>query len=78
MHTHTYIMSGKSVHIIMEGIFDILKKRKELSIRQLSIETGSQWITVEKALNSMKKFGLVKERFGKENKRKTRLFSLKS
>lgn len=70
-------MSGKSIHIIMEEILEILKKEKELSVRQLSLKIGSQWITVEKALNSMKKFHLVKERFGKENKRKTRLFSLK-
>ena len=70
-------MSGKSVHKIMEEIFIILKTKKELSIRQLSLHIGSQWITVEKALISMKKLKLVKERFGDKNKRKTRLFSLK-
>ncbi len=75
MYANGY-MSGKSVHLIMENIFHILKKEKEMSIRQLSMETGSQWITVEKALNSMKLLGLVKEQPGKENKRKTRLFRL--
>jgi len=69
-------MSGKSIHKIMEEIMIILKNN-EFSIRQISIKTGSQWITIEKALESMKILGLVKERFGKENKRKTRLFSLK-
>lgn len=70
-------MSGKSVHLIIEEIFGILKKEGELSIRQLSVKTGSQWITVEKSLESMKKLGLVKEKFDKQNKRKTRLFRLK-
>ncbi len=69
-------MSGKSIHKIMEEIRDILKKEKELSIRQISIKIGSQWITIEKSLISMKNLGLVKERLGKDNKRKTRLFSL--
>jgi len=70
-------MSGKAINEIMENIFDILKKEKETSIRQLSVKIGSQWITIEKALNSMKKLEVVKERSGDENKRKTRLWSLK-
>ena len=69
-------MSGKSVHIIIEEIFEILKK-EEKSIRQLSLEIGSQWITIEKALESMKRLGLVKEKVSYEDNRKTRLFSLK-
>ena len=76
MYTGTY-MSGKSIHKIMEEIYSILKKENELSIRQLSLQIKSQWITVEKALISMKNLKLVKERFGDDNKRKTRLFSLK-
>jgi hypothetical protein len=70
-------MSGKPINKIMEEIFDILKKEKECSIRQLSVKTGSQWITIEKALGSMKKLNVVKERFGDENKRKIRLFTLR-
>jgi len=76
MYPQTH-MSGKSVHLIIEEIYSILKKEKELSTRQLSLKIGSQWITVKKALDSMKKLGLVKERFGKETNRKERLFSLK-
>ena len=76
MYAEAY-MSGKSIHKIMEEIYSILKKEKELSIRQLSLQVKSQWITVEKALISMKSLGLVKERLGDNNKRKTRLFSLK-
>lgn len=76
MYAEAY-MSGKSIHKIMEEIYSILKKEKELSIRQLSLQVKSQWITVEKALISMKSLRLVKERFSDENKRKTRLFSLR-
>jgi len=70
-------MSGKSIHKIMEEIYSILKNEKELSIRQLSIQIGSQWITIEKALNSLNFLGIVKERWGNDSKRKVRLFSLK-
>ena len=70
-------MSGKQVNKIMEEIYSLLKKEKELSIRQLSLKIGSQWITIEKALDSMKFFDLIKERDSKENNRKTRLISLK-
>lgn len=76
MYAGTYIMSGKPVNKIMEEIYLILKKEKELSIRQLSLKIGSQWITIEKALNSLKFVGVVKERDSSENNRKTRLFSL--
>lgn len=61
----------------MEEIFDLLKKEKELSTRQLSVNIGSQWITIEKALESMKKLEVVKERIDKFDKRNTRLWSLK-
>lgn len=70
-------MSGKPINQIMEEIFNLLKKEKELSIRRISLTIGSQWITIEKALNSMKKLGVVKERFGDETERKERLWSLK-
>lgn len=76
MYTGIY-MAGKPINQIMEEIFELLKKEKEMSIRQLSIKIGSQWITIEKALNSLKKLGVVKERAGDENNRKTRLWSLK-
>ena len=75
MYARVY-MSGRSINKIMEDIFDFLEKEGELSIRQLSIKVNSQWITVEKALTSMKKLGIVKERVGDESKRKTRLFSV--
>lgn len=70
-------MSGKQVNKIMEEIYLILKKEKELSIRQLSVKIGSQWLTIEKALGSLKVLNVVREKDSKENNRKTRLFSLK-
>ncbi len=70
-------MASKPINRIMEEIFDLLKKEKELSTRQLSVNIGSQWITIEKALESMKKLEVVKERIDKFDKRNTRLWSLK-
>lgn len=77
MHTKAD-MGGRSIHIIMEEIYEILKQDEEMSIRQLSIKVGSQWITIEKALESMKRLNVAKERFGDESNRKIRLFSLKN
>ena len=76
MYPRVY-MSGKQVNKIMEEIYLILKKEKELSIRQLSVKIGSQWLTIEKALGSLKVLNVVREKDSKENNRKTRLFSLK-
>jgi hypothetical protein len=68
-------MSGKQVNIIMEELFEILKTG-EYSIKSLSLKVNSQWLTTEKALSSMKKLGVVKERIDDSSNRKTRLFSL--
>jgi len=62
----------------MEEIKKLLEKHNELSIRQLSLKTKSQWRTVKKALETMKSLGVVKERKGDETERVERLFSLKS
>jgi len=70
-------MSGRPMNKIMEEIYSILKKEKEMSIRQLSIKTNSQWLTIEKSLDSLKKLEVVKEILDNKNNRKTRLFSLK-
>lgn len=68
----------KSITSIMEEIKKLLEKHNELSIRQLSLKTKSQWRTVKKALETMKSLGVVKERKGDETERVERLFSLKS
>jgi predicted transcriptional regulator len=66
-------MSGRPMNKIMEEIYSILKKEKEMSIRQLSIKTNSQWLTIEKSLDSLKKLEVVKEILDNKNNRKTRL-----
>lgn len=66
----------KPITSLMEEIKKLLDSKKELSIRQISIETCSQWRTVEKALETMKTLGVVKERKGNETDRVERLFSL--
>ena len=76
MYPRVY-MSGRPMNKIMEEIYSILKKEKEMSIRQLSIKTNSQWLTIEKSLDSLKKLEVVKEILDNKNNRKTRLFSLK-
>lgn len=62
---------------IVLKVVDLLKKEKELSIRQIANKIGSQWRTIEKALSLLKSLEVVKERPNKEVDRVERLFSLK-
>jgi DNA-binding transcriptional regulator YhcF (GntR family) len=71
-------MARKPITQIIEETKKLLEKEGELSIRQISIKTGSQWRTIEKALETMKKLDVVKERKGKETDRVERLFSIKN
>lgn len=61
----------------MEQIKELLEKNKELSIRQISLKTKSQWRTIEKALETMKSLDVVKERKSDKTERVERLFSLR-
>lgn len=70
-------MVRKPITEIIEKIKSILQKESNLSVRQLSIKTHSQWRTVNKALLTMKSLEIVKETSNKETQRKERLFSLK-
>lgn len=70
-------MARKPITKIIEEIKELLEKDGEISIRQISIKSGSQWRTIEKALETMKKLDVVKERKGKETERVERLFSIK-
>lgn len=70
-------MTRKPITSVMEEIKKILEKEKELSIRQIALKTKSQWRTIEKALETMKSLGVVKERKGDDTERVERLFSLK-
>jgi DNA-binding transcriptional regulator YhcF (GntR family) len=67
----------KPITEIIEKVKKLLEKEGEMSVRQMSIKTGSQWRTINKALETMKSLGVVKERLNKETERKERLFSLK-
>jgi predicted transcriptional regulator len=69
-------MVRKPITRIIEDVKTLLEKETELSVRQISIKLGSQWRTIEKALETMKSLGLVKERKGNETDRVERLFSL--
>lgn len=69
-------MSGRPVIELMEEIRGVLDREKQLSVRQLSMRTGAQWVTVRKALKALQSLGIVKERIIMDGKRKTRLFSL--
>ncbi|MEK6833427.1 MAG: hypothetical protein AABY32_05245 [Nanoarchaeota archaeon] len=69
-------MVRKPITEIIEEVRNLLEKEGELSIRQISLKTKSQWRTVEKALDTLKTLDVVKERKGEETKRVERLFSL--
>jgi len=68
----------KPITEIIQKVKKLLEKEGELSVRQISIKTGSQWRTINKALETMKSLGIVKERPNKETDREERLFSLKN
>lgn len=70
-------MSKRVTEDILVEVKNLLKKEGELSIRQISIKTGSQWRTIRDALETLASLEIVKERKGDETKREERLFSLK-
>jgi len=70
-------MSRKSILDILVEIKKILEKEKELSTRQISIKTHSQWRTVDKALQTMIHLDLIKKRANKNTKRVETIYSIK-
>jgi len=70
-------MVRKPITKIMVEVKKILEEKGELSIRQISIKTKSQWRTIEKALETLSKLGIVKERKNVDTERMERLFSLR-
>ena len=71
-------MGRRNILDVIEDIKKVLSKNKELSVKAISEEIKSQWETTIKALEFMKKQGLVNEREGKKTHKVERLFSLKS
>ena len=71
-------MSRKSILDVIEDIKKVLSKKEEMSVKRISEEINSQWETTIKALEFMKKQGMVKERMNDKTERVERLFSLKN
>ena len=70
-------MGRKSITDVIREIKTLLEKEDELSVRQISLRLKSQWRTIDKAIDTMKLLGYVKERMNKDTKRAERLISLK-
>jgi len=66
----------RNILVITKEIFKLLKKEKELSIRQIFLRTNTNRDIALKSLDFMKDLELVKERKGTETKRGERLFSI--
>lgn len=69
-------MSRRNILEVIEDIKKILSKEDEMSVKRISEKIKSQWETTIKALEFMKKQGMVKERMNDKTKRIERLFSL--
>lgn len=70
-------MTRKSPYDTVREITKVLRKNKELPIKSIANEIGSQWDTTLTALEFMKELKIVKERDGKMTYRTERLFSLR-
>ena len=70
-------MSRRNILEVIEDIKKVLSKGEEMSVKRVSEKIKSQWETTIKALEFMKKQGMVKERPNDKSERVERLFSLK-
>jgi len=69
-------MSRRNILEVIEDIKGVLSNDKEMSVKRISEGIKSQWETTIKALEFMKKQGMVKEREGKKTNKVEGLFSL--
>jgi predicted transcriptional regulator len=67
----------RDILTITEEIIDLLSKKGELSIRQISLRVKTHRAVALKSLEFLQRIKFVKERQGEETKRVERLFSLK-
>lgn len=67
----------KSILDVIEDILKLLSDKNEYSTQNISILVRTQWRTTIKALEFMKRVGLVKERKGDVTYKAERLWSLK-
>lgn len=70
-------MLRKDMITILDSIMELLSDKKEYSIKSISYKLKSNWKTIEKSLEFLKKYDLVKEREGRDGYKTERLFSLK-
>jgi hypothetical protein len=68
-------MPRRHFSTVVMRIFDLLQRKQNLSIRQISIKTKTQWRTAEKALDLLVYLKVVKEIKGSSTKREERKFS---
>ena len=66
----------RNILVITKEIVKLLKKEKELSIRQIFLKINTNRDIALKSLEFLKEMGLAKERKCKATKRGDRLFSL--
>ena len=71
-----YSYMHRNILLITEEIIKILSRKKELSIRQISLKAKTHRAVALKSLEFLKRIKLVKERKGEETNRVERLFSL--
>lgn len=69
-------MSRRNILEVIEDIKKVLAKGEKMSVKKISEKVNSQWETTIKALEFMKKQGIVKEKPGKKTHKVERLFSL--
>jgi len=62
---------------VAEEVIKVLSKEEECTIQSLADKTKSQWRTIIKILEFLKKINFVKERKGNVTYKAERLFSLK-
>jgi len=71
-------MQRRGILKVTEEVLHILSKEKECSVQHLASSTKSQWSTIIKILEFLKRINLVKEKKGEVTYKAERLFSLKS
>ncbi len=71
-----YLPMRRNILVITKEITKILKKEKELSIRQIFLRINTNRDIALKSLEFLKDMNLVKERKSDKTKRGDRLFSL--
>jgi predicted transcriptional regulator len=69
-------MKKRTTTILIKEIMEILKKEKELSVRQISLKLKSEWATTNNALENMKMLNLVYENKNRKHPKSPRIFSL--